>query len=211
MKLYEKHNTENGKRYLGKLLWGDFGDWVLKKLKELKCGLVAFIEKETDKLWAAQRGWSVFISDTMINYGINTWTVVPYSQIHFQGCRYDTKDYRYYAQKTGSHNITALLKMSPSIATPLSGLVDLEIAVFKNGAFYKPLDFEHGSATSAYKFCLNGSCEVFMHCGEYIDIRFRHQCSDTIRDTNTINPKGYFDGHYSADNSKIVNPTVQSA
>jgi hypothetical protein len=211
MRLFAKLNTESGRKYLGKLLWDDFSRWMLRRIKMLGSDMKAYIGHEVFKIWAAQRAWSAFVSDTIPDYGINSWTVVPYSTVHFLGSRYDDKDYRYYAQKTGTHNIAAYLRMSPHIATPISNLLDLELAVFKNGSYYKPLDFEHGNIGSAYTFCLNGSCEVFMLCGEYIDIRFRHQSPDSIRAQNTINPRGYFDGHYSGENVEMINPTVQSA
>src|SRR5574343_318526 len=147
---------------------------------------------------------SVFIDPVLPNIGINSWEILPYSQIHANTERYNIKSYKYVSIKRGGYHVNAAYCLIMDAVNYIT-YDSAEIAIFKNGTLYKVLDRKSYSGQPEYVAWWTGTALVYMEDQDYIDIRFRHQSADSIRLENSNSPYGYFDVHYSGCNTTVTN------
>lgn len=148
------------------------------------------------------RTLSVFHDGVSIGYATGVWVKLAYDQIHVSSNRYDSTNYRYYALNDGDRHIDVTFSIECISADTFT---KIELAVFKNEVQYKTLDFIE---TVEDKFFLGGNCLVYMECGDYIDIRFKHQDGDPINGVDIINVFGYWDIMFAGCNRTKVNDVI---
>jgi hypothetical protein len=170
-------------------------DYVnLKTLPKITSQLFQKVVNMINMIRRNTRNVSNFLNLLQKTFVSNTWITLQYSSKHIQSSRYDITTYRYYSIKTGCYDVKALFDLSVS-----NSATEYQLGLYKNGSAYKLLDAEYNNKSH---LCLNGDCVVYLECGDYIEVKFRH---NDILPMQFADVYGYFDVHFSGCNASLTN------
>lgn len=206
---YEKIDTDTGEHFLGDVKHGEVNSFIRRLLQKAVGSLKCLLYKENEKLWKIQRAFSAFLLATPFEISRATWTVMQFVTVHIAGNRWDANTYRFYALAEGAYDVKAAFGWITTVAMDLS-VHDAKLAVYKNNEFYKILDYEgicyYFGGYANQGWFLSGSCLVYLKCGEYLDIRFRHGNGSNadMRSSTAQSYYGYLDIHFAGDNCQLT-------